>query len=347
VDEDSSPGKCAGPPEGDPGWSRREFLAGVGLAAGGVAAGAMGCSTAKDRAGTGKKEGAMKISFHTDAFNSACWNFEKCLKWAQANDVHLVECGIIDGTTWLHGLGYTPHVAMHDDPLVLRRKMEGYGVAFSQVDAAYPLSGYEGFSRGLAYVLKTFPWAKLAGCPRIATTDGLTRPEGLDDKQALEMMKRVYGEIIETAEVYEITITIEIHGYFTTKPDMIERMLAFCDSPYLRLNFDTGNSFIAGQDPVAFCNRFKDKIHHVHIKDVSESLAAAVRGKATGIGMSHCAVGDGVNAKNIRRCLEILRDRGYGGPLSIECEGQSGPMIEKSLAWLKGTLGELGIAIKG
>ena len=29
--------------------------------------------------------------------------------------------------------------------------------------------------------------------------------------------------------------------------------------------------------------------------------------------------------------------------LSIECEGQSGPMIEKSLAWLRGTLQELGI----
>jgi hypothetical protein len=29
--------------------------------------------------------------------------------------------------------------------------------------------------------------------------------------------------------------------------------------------------------------------------------------------------------------------------LSIECEGQAGPMIEKSLAWLRATLKELGI----
>jgi sugar phosphate isomerase/epimerase len=79
------------------------------------------------------------------------------------------------------------------------------------------------------------------------------------------------------------------------------------------------------------------------VKDVSESLAAAVRGEETGIAVSHCALGDGVNADNIRQCLAILRDHGYDGVLSMECEGQGGPMIERSLAWLRRTLEELGI----
>lgn len=39
----------------------------------------------------------------------------------------------------------------------------------------------------------------------------------------------------------------------------------------------------------------------------------------------------------------LLRDRGYDGVLSIECEGQAGPMIEQSLAWLRATFKELGI----
>ena len=125
---------------------------------------------------------------------------------------------------------------------------------------------------------------------------------------------------------------------------MMERMLAFCDSPYLGLNMDTGNTFIAGQDPVAFLQRFIDRVNHVHIKDVSESLAAASRGEQTGIAVSQCALGDGANADNIRRCLEILRDHGYDGALSIECEGQGGPMIEQSLAWMRRTLTELGIS---
>ena len=156
-------------------------------------------------------------------------------------------------------------------------------------------------------------------------------------------MKRSYGAIVETAEVYRIAITIEIHGYFTTRPEMVERMLAFAGSDFFGLNFDTGNSFIAGQDPVEFCRRFLPRIRHVHIKDVSESLAASMRGKETGIGISVCAIGDGANADNIRKILALLRDHGYTGVLSMECEGQGGPLIEKSLAWLRRTLKELKI----
>jgi sugar phosphate isomerase/epimerase len=286
----------------------------------------------------------MKIGFHTDAFNSAYWSFEKCLAWAQKNGLHYIECGLIDGVSWIHGLGYQPHVALYEDPALLRRKMDGYGVRFSQVDAAFPLSGKDGPTRGVPYVQKSIAWAKLIGCDRIDTTDGLHAPEGLTESQALESMKRCYEQILEVAEAHHVTINIEPHGYFTTRPEMMEKMLAFADSPLLRLNMDTGNTYIAGQDPVQFLMRFLPKVSHVHIKDVSESLARAVRGGQTGIAVSHCALGDGVNADNIRQCLTLLRDHRYQGVLSIECEGQSGPMIEKSLAWLRGALDQLGIS---
>jgi inosose dehydratase len=286
----------------------------------------------------------MKIGFHTDAFNSAYWNFDKCVEWAHEHDLHWIECGLIDGVSWIHGLGYQPHLALHEDPLLLRRRMERLGVRFSQLDAAYPLSGKDGPLYGVPYVLKSIPWAKHAGCTRIATTDGLHRPEGLPDPEALELMKRSYGQILEVAEAYEVTINIEVHGYFTTRPETLAKMLAFVDSPFLALNLDTGNSFIAGQDPVAFCRQFQHRVDHVHVKDVSQSLADSARGAQTGIAVSHCAIGEGVNAPNIRQVLTILRDRGYTGVLSMECEGQGGPMIDRSLSWLRSLLRDLRIA---
>jgi len=289
----------------------------------------------------------MKIGFHTDAFNSSYWNFEKCLAWAKENDVHYIESGLIDGASWIHGLGYQPHICMLDDPLIMSRKMKAeYDVEFSQLDAAYPLSGKDGPLYGVPYVLRAIQWAKLAGCDHIATTDGLHKPEGLEDDEAMDLMKRSYEQIIEVAEAYEMTITIEIHGYFTTNPDRLEQMLAYVDSPYLRLNLDTGNSFISGGDPVEFAKRFSHKVSHVHIKDVSESLAAAVRGDDTGIAVSQCAIGDGVNSDNIAKVLEILHGVGFDGVLSMECEGAGGPMIEKSLSWLRGTLDSLGIKVE-
>ena len=287
----------------------------------------------------------MKIGFHTDAFNSSYWSFEKCLQWAQKNKVHYIECGLIDGVSWIHGLGYQPHVALYEDPALLRRKMEKYGVRFSQVDAAYPLSGKDGPLRGVPYVMKSIAWAAQAGCPSVITTDGLHAPEGLSDAEALDLMKREYEQIIEVAEAHKIIVNIEPHGYFTTKPQMMEKMLAFVDSPWLRMNLDTGNTYIAGQDPVAFLKRFIKKVTHVHVKDVSESLAKASRGGMTGIAVSACAIGDGVNADNIRKCLLMLKDAGFNGVLSMECEGAGGPMIEKSLKWLRET-SEIGIPIE-
>lgn len=276
------------------------------------------------------------IGFHTDAFNSSHKSFEQALAWAQENDVHYIEPGVIEGACWIHGLGYFPHISLLEDPALLRKKMERYGVEFSQIDAAYPLSGRDGLTVGVPYVQKAIAWAALAGSPRVATTDGLHKPEGLEDREALDLMKRSYGEIIRVAEAHEVVVTIEVHGYFTTRADWLAEMLAFCgDSPWLRLNLDTGNTFIAGNDPVQFADRFLDKIDHVHIKDVSQSLADSVRGGATGIAISHVAAGDGVNAENIRQILAKLSDNGFDGVLSIECEGQGGPMLADSLSWLR------------
>ena len=277
----------------------------------------------------------MEIGFHTDAFNSSYWSFEQCLDWGRRNGLHWIECGTIDGVSWIHGLGYQPHVALWEDPLELRRKMVRMEFRFSQLDAAFPLSRPEGATLGVEYILHTMRWAHIVGCQRIDTTDDRFAPAAMTEREALEHMRRIYSAVVPAAERYGITINIEPHGYFTTKPDFMAEMLSFVDSPNLRMNFDTGNTFIAGQDPVAFLQRFIRHVDHVHIKDVSESLAASSRGDLTGIAVSHCAIGDGVNAENIRRVLRILHEDGYTGVLSLECEGQGGPMIERSLAWVR------------
>ena len=287
------------------------------------------------------------IGFHTDAFNSSHKSFEQCLQWAQENDIHYIEPGVIEGACWIHGLGYFPHISLLEDPVLMRRKMESYGVELSQIDAAYPLSGKDGAAIGVPYVQKSIAWASLAGCPRVATTDGLYAPDGLNDDEALDLMKRSYEQIITVAEAHRVVVNIEVHGYFTTNPDMLDKMLNFCgDTPWLRLNLDTGNSFIAGQDPVTFTQRFLNKVDHCHIKDVSQSLADAVRGGQTGIAISHCAAGEGVNADNIKECLNLLYLNGFDGVFSLECEGQGGPMLADSVKWLRQALTDTGFAIK-
>lgn len=289
----------------------------------------------------------MQLGFHTDAFNSSYWSFDQCLRWAHGNGVHFIECGVIDGVSWIHGLGYQPHIALWEDPLALRRRMESLDIQFSQLDAAFPLSRPEGSSLGIEYVLRSLRWAHIAGCPCIDTTDDRFQPESMSERRALDHMRRIYSRIVSAAERYRIVINIEPHGYFTTKPEFMEEMLSFVDSPFLRMNMDTGNTFIAGQDPVAFLEKFKTRVSHVHIKDVSESLAAASRGDLTGIAVSQCAIGEGVNADNIRTCAGMLAAAGYDGVLSLECEGQGGPLIERSLDWARRLLSEVRASVPG
>ncbi len=286
----------------------------------------------------------MKISFHTDAFNTSFKSFDYALNFAAKNNIKYIECGVIEGACWIQGLGYFPHISLLDDPLELKDKMQALGVEFSQIDAAYPLSNKESAYVGVPYILKAMQWAKLVGCKRIATTDGLDKPNGISDEDCMAHMKRQYLEILRYAERYEIFINIEVHGYFTTDPMRLEEMLNFSPSPFLRLNLDTGNSFIAGRNPVEFAKKFINKINHVHIKDVSAELAAALRGEDTGIALSQSSVGEGVNAANIADILKLLKENGYSGHLSIECDGFGGPGLIKSVNWLRSKMNELEIA---
>ena len=88
------------------------------------------------------------------------------------------------------------------------------------------------------------------------------------------------------------------------------------DSPAIGVNFDTGNSYLAGEDPIAWLRHVKDRLVHLHAKDISVTQSDAERGKVTGTPVG-CACGDGVIdwAKVIEICKAAPRDIA----LSVEC----------------------------
>ena len=63
-------------------------------------------------------------------------------------------------------------------------------------------------------------------------------------------------------------------------------------------------------------------------------MAAACRGEETGIGTSFVPVGGGVNANNITKCIEYLKQTNWNGAISIECYGTD-ENIRKSLEFLR------------
>ena len=255
----------------------------------------------------------LKLGMHVDNWRHSDVSYEVPCQFAKDHDMEYIEFGTIDGDYFIEALGYNPHIPLHSDPLKLKRYLDSMGLKVSQLDAAYPMSCPEGQYRGIGYTIRTIQFAKALGCPCVDTTDGGKKPEGYTDDEVMALMKQYYRVVLEWAESHDIIINVEPHGPYTTNPDTMEQILGFFDSPYLRLNLDTGNTFIAGQDPVAFLRRFRDKVSHCHIKDVSEELAKAVRGGLTGIPTSVVSIGEGVNAENIAGCIELLKDTNWDG----------------------------------
>jgi sugar phosphate isomerase/epimerase len=271
---------------------------------------------------------------HVDNWRHQDVSYEVPCQFARDHKLEYVEFGTIDGDYFVQALGYNPHIPLHSDPLKLKSYLDSMGLKVSQLDAAYPMSCPEGQFRGIPYTLRAIQFAKTLGCPCVDTTDGGRKPQGYTDKEVMALMKQYYRVVLEWAERYEMIINVEPHGPYTTNPDTMEQILNFFDSPYLRMNLDTGNTFIAGQDPVKFLRRFRHKVSHCHIKDVSKELADAVRGGMTGIATSVVAIGEGVNADNISGCIELLKETKWDGVLSIESEAALGK-IEQSVEWLR------------
>jgi len=276
----------------------------------------------------------MKLGMHVDNWRHFDVSYDVPCQFAKEHGMEYVEFGTIDGDYFVQALGYNPHIPLHSDPLKLKHYLDTMGLKVSQLDAAYPMSCPEGQSRGIGYTTRAIQFAKALGCPCVDTTDGGSKPQGYTDDEVMMLIKQYYRVVLEWAQRYDIIINVEPHGPYTTNPDTMEQILSFHDSPYLKMNFDTGNTFIAGRDPVKFLKRFRHKVSHIHIKDVSKQLAEAIRGGLTGIASSVVAIGEGVNAENIAGCIELLKEIKFDGVLSIECEAAPGK-VEQSLEWLR------------
>ncbi len=276
----------------------------------------------------------IHLGMHTDNWRPLSGSFQMAVDSAVKYGLTHIEFGVIHGQYFVNGLGYDPAVSLYSNPRRLRRILEHRGLQVSQIDAAFPMMGPEGSAFGVPYVQQAIRFAAEIGCPIVDTTDGAFKTEGYSDEEVFRIACENYKQCLAWAEDYGIIINIETHGPYTTNPDFLERLFQHFESPYLRFNFDTGNTYISGKDPVEYLKRFRKYVSHCHIKDVSPGLAAAVRGEETGIGCSEVPVGEGVNAENIKKCLEFLKQSGWDGVVSIECYGAD-ENIRKSIEFLR------------
>lgn len=118
-------------------------------------------------------------------------------------------------------------------------------------------------------------------------------------------------------------------GTYVETAGEIERLCAMTDPAVLKLCPDTGHLAYAGADPEDVFSAHRDRIGHVHLKDVDPTILERVRKgrtdfvEAVRLGM-FVELGRGM--VRIDRIISVLRDAEYRGWMIVEQDAPANPL---------------------
>ena len=316
---------------------RRDFLKGAAGAAGTVVAVSVS-ETA--RATPASKPGApwdpngrMGIGVNLEYVRHADKSLAYGIKRAGQIGYKWVEPCFLDGRCLLSNSGYCHVTSMDTDPKVIKDLCEEAGVKISGLSSHSDLLNPE---YGVLYARRGIRYARALGVNVVQITEDMYPPKWIDEFEAYNIMRITLRAIAETCEENGVYIAVEQHGPYTAKIERMKRILTLVDSPWIKCNFDCGNTFLAGSDPYEMLEAVIDKVVHVHAKDISVKQAEAERGKVTGTAVG-CACGDGVI--DWKKLVGRLKKANYRGVLSVECGTEEEAV--RSHAYLTKVLQEL------
>ena len=235
------------------------------------------------------------------------------------------------GRELLSEAGYFHSVSMLDDPYRVKRACERAGVKLSGLSTHTPLCKPE---ISTEYLKQAIRFAAECGAPVVNTDEG-PKPAWTSKEEDHVLMRYVLKEAAAVAEPRGILIGLEPHQQYSKHPDGLDRIYHLVDSPAIGINFDTGNSYLCGHDPLAWLERVMDRLVHLHAKDISIAQSGAERGKVTGTPVG-CACGDGVI--DWKRVIELVREKAPRDIVfSVECGTVD--QARRSIEHLRGLLG--------
>ena len=271
----------------------------------------------------------INLEYVRHADKSLAWGVQKA---AEIGYPYVEPCFLM-GRCLLSNAGYCHVTSMDTDPQKIKAMVDEAGVKISALSTHSDLLSPE---FGVLYARKGIHYAKALGVDVVQICEDMYPPEWLTEEDAFSLMRVSLKAIAETCQDNGVYLGIEQHGPYTARIKSLLRILELVDSPWIRVNYDCGNTFLGGEDPYEMLEAVIDKVVHVHAKDISVEQAEAERGKVTGTAVG-CACGDGVI--DWSRIAGRLKKAGFDGVLSVECGTEEEAV--RSLAHLQGVLREL------
>jgi len=194
----------------------------------------------------------------------------------------------------------------------------------------------------IEHIKKVIKGAAKLGIPVINTFIGRDHTKSIDDN--FKLFKDVWPGIVKVAEENNIKIGIENCPMFFTNdewpggknlafsPAIWERMFEIIPSEAFGLNYDPSHLVFMQMDEVQPIYDFKDRLHHMHLKDVK-----VYKDKLNKVGILanpleyHSPKLPGLGDVRWRDFFSALTTVKYKGPVCIEVEDKAFEDSEESI----------------
>ncbi|MDD2600645.1 MAG: sugar phosphate isomerase/epimerase [Kiritimatiellae bacterium] len=239
------------------------------------------------------------------------------------------------GGSMMGTAGFSPTVSLDENPFEVKRLFAKYNITPTTVCAHGGLlepsnSGIYGTSE----IMKAVKFAAAIGITEVVTTETDPRSQwarALTYHEQIFVIAEKLCVPVQMAADYGVRILLEPHGPVTDIIHGLQDVFDRLNNPdALGVNLDTGNAWLGGTDPVEMARVFKDKIHHIHWKDLGAEWESK-RGSEFGCGFSTIALGEGVI--DIKGVCDVLRSADIANS-TLEIIGDAN-MLQRSKAYLK------------
>ncbi|MDO5308135.1 MAG: sugar phosphate isomerase/epimerase [Planctomycetia bacterium] len=274
--------------------------------------------------------GKIGLGLNLEAVRTSHKSFEQGVQFAAELGYEYVEPMVHWGRELLSEARYFHSVSMLDDPYRVRDCVERHGLKISAFSSHSQLSKPE---IAVEYLKQAARFAKEAGAPIINTHEG-HKQTWTTAEEDFVLIKYSIMEAVKVCERRGITLGLETHQTYSLSIDGYDRILSLVDSPWIGANFDTGNAYLGGLDPCQWLEHVKDRVVHLHAKDISQQQSDAERGKVMGTAVG-CACGDGV--VDWEKVVYILRQAPRDVVMSVECGSMD--QAARSIDYLRKLLG--------
>jgi sugar phosphate isomerase/epimerase len=311
---------------------RREFIKATAAAA--LTSIALSGAAKADEPASGPK--GICIGVNMEFVRHADKSFEwGAVKAAELGYRYIEPCFMM-GTCLLSSAGYCHVRSLDIDPHYFKDFCEQHKLKLSGLSSHSDLLdtrvGVEYARKGIMYARALADRGLFDTPPVVQICETMYPPKWMTKDDAFAVMKMNLRPILECCADNGVYLGVEPHGPYTAHKKSMLHILELHDSPWLRVNFDTGNSYLAGEDPYEFLQAVLDRLIHLHAKDITVAQSDAERGKVAGTAVG-CACGDGVI-----NWAKVIRMVGNKKPIVFSVECGTVEQAERSLKHLKGLL---------